>query len=82
MKMVNVHEAKTSLSALLAEVERGEEVVIARNGKPVATLSAYAAPAIRHPGAWRGDPAWATPIDLTSVFAPLTEQEARDEGWP
>lgn len=38
MKTVNVHEAKTHLSRLLADVERGEEVVIARAGKPVARL--------------------------------------------
>jgi len=35
---VNVHEAKTHLSRLLERVERGEEVVIARNGTPVARL--------------------------------------------
>jgi prevent-host-death family protein len=35
---VNVHEAKTHLSRLLERVERGEEVTIARNGKPVARL--------------------------------------------
>ena len=35
-QIVNVHEAKTHLSRLLAQVEAGEEVVIARNGKPVA----------------------------------------------
>lgn len=39
MKVVNVHEAKTGLSALLAEVEkRGKRIVICRNGKPVADL--------------------------------------------
>ena len=38
METVNVHEAKTTLSRLLAQVEAGEEVVIARNGKPVARL--------------------------------------------
>ena len=38
MVTVNVHEAKTNLSRLLARVEAGEEVVIARNGKPVARL--------------------------------------------
>ncbi len=35
---MNVHEAKTHLSKLLSEVEAGEEVVIARAGKPVARL--------------------------------------------
>ena len=36
MIIVNVHEAKTNLSRLLAKVEAGEEVVIARSGTPVA----------------------------------------------
>jgi prevent-host-death family protein len=35
---VNMHEAKTQLSKLVERVERGEEVVIARRGKPVAKL--------------------------------------------
>lgn len=35
---VNVHEAKTHLSRLLERVEKGEEIVIARAGKPVARL--------------------------------------------
>jgi prevent-host-death family protein len=38
VKTVNVHEAKTHLSRLLAEVMAGEEVVIAKAGKPVAKL--------------------------------------------
>ena len=35
---VNMHEAKSTLSKLVERVEAGEEVVIARNGKPVAKL--------------------------------------------
>jgi prevent-host-death family protein len=38
MTKVNVHEAKTHLSHLLLRVARGEEIVIARAGKPVAKL--------------------------------------------
>jgi prevent-host-death family protein len=38
MKSVNVHEAKTHFSKLLARVEKGHEVVISRAGKPVARL--------------------------------------------
>ncbi|MDR2703663.1 MAG: type II toxin-antitoxin system prevent-host-death family antitoxin [Cellulomonadaceae bacterium] len=38
MKTVNVHEAKTKLSQLLVEVERGERVMIARAGKPIAEI--------------------------------------------
>ena len=38
MPQVNIHEAKTNLSRLLARVEQGEEIIIARGGKPVARL--------------------------------------------
>jgi prevent-host-death family protein len=38
---VNIHEARTHLSRLIEEVERGEEIVIARNRKPVARLVSY-----------------------------------------
>ena len=38
LESVNVHEAKTHLSRLLERVEAGEEIVIARAGKPVARL--------------------------------------------
>ncbi len=46
MKTVNVHEAKTTLSRLLEDVERGETVVIARNGQPVAELRAIVKPTL------------------------------------
>ncbi|MCG6926191.1 MAG: type II toxin-antitoxin system Phd/YefM family antitoxin [Acidobacteria bacterium] len=38
MTQVNVHEAKTHFSKLLARVAAGEEIVIAKGGKPVARL--------------------------------------------
>jgi antitoxin (DNA-binding transcriptional repressor) of toxin-antitoxin stability system len=41
---VNVHEAKTTLSKLLDEIERGGHISIARNGKPVAELRAIRKP--------------------------------------
>ena len=41
MLVVNVHYAKTHLSRLLAQVEAGEEVVIARNSEPIARLVAH-----------------------------------------
>jgi prevent-host-death family protein len=37
-KFINVHAAKTRLSQLLARAERGERIIIARDGKPVAEL--------------------------------------------
>lgn len=39
--VVNVYEAKTQLSRLLERVEHGEDIVIARAGRPVARLVAY-----------------------------------------
>jgi prevent-host-death family protein len=36
--VVNVHEAKTHLSKLLARVQAGEHIVIAKAGKPIAQL--------------------------------------------
>lgn len=38
MIQVNIHEAKSQLSRLLAKVAAGEEVIIARSGEPVARL--------------------------------------------
>lgn len=54
-RSVNVHAAKTSFSRLLARTEKGEEIVIARAGKPVAKLVPYRpAGGQRTPGAWQG----------------------------
>jgi prevent-host-death family protein len=41
---VNIHHAKTNLSKLIAAVESGEEVIIARNGKPAVKLVQVAPP--------------------------------------
>ena len=40
MRTVNIHEAKTQFSKLIARVEEGEEILIARDGTPVAKLVA------------------------------------------
>jgi prevent-host-death family protein len=39
MKQVNIYEAKTQLSKLVLEVAEGEDIIIARAGKPVARLT-------------------------------------------
>ena len=55
MRQVDEDEAKTHLSRLLADVERGDEVIIGRAGRPVARLVPYRKPVARRvPGAWRG----------------------------
>ncbi len=38
MRIINVHEAKTHLSRLLDEVKAGEEIILAKMGKPYARL--------------------------------------------
>ena len=60
MKQVNVHQAKTQLSQLLADVENGEEIVIARAGKPIARLVAETPEphVYRQPGAMKGEFVW------------------------
>jgi prevent-host-death family protein len=82
MKTVNVHEAKTKLSALLALVEQGEEVIIARNGHHVARLTAVAPPIRREPGELRHVPEWRDFRFDPAVFAPMTDEEMAEEGWP
>lgn len=43
-KVVNIHDAKTQLSRLVARAEQGERITIARAGKPVAQLGRPARP--------------------------------------
>ena len=70
MPVVNVREAKTHLSRLLAQVEAGEEVVIARNGKAVARLVSVRSRGKPRFGSWKGR------IKLDdSFFEPLPEEE-------
>jgi len=47
---VNVQEAKTRLSQILAQAEQGEDVVIARDGKPIARLVLVGDPPTRPVG--------------------------------
>ena len=44
MKRSNIHDAKTHFSALIADVQAGEEIVIAKAGVPVARLVPIEAP--------------------------------------
>ncbi|OGH47216.1 MAG: antitoxin [Candidatus Levybacteria bacterium RIFCSPLOWO2_01_FULL_39_10] len=41
MQIINIHQAKTNLSRLIADVLSGKDVVIAKSGKPVVKLVAY-----------------------------------------
>jgi len=67
MQTVDVYEAKTRLSALIAAAEYGEEVVIARSGRPVARLVRYEAAAERPIGI---DDGWLEIPDDFDAFVP------------
>ncbi len=55
MQQVNIHEAKTQLSKLIDRTSAGEEIVIAKHGKPVARLIPYHQVVTkREPGSLRG----------------------------
>jgi prevent-host-death family protein len=71
MQTVNIHDAKTHLSRLLEQVAAGEEIVIAKAGKPVARLVPLeAAPRRRHLGLLKGK------LNVPDDFdAPLTDAE-------
>ena len=70
MVTVNVHEAKTHLSRLLAKVEAGENIVIARNGTPVARIVPVKRQGRRQFGSMKGR----IKFD-DSFFDPLPEEE-------
>lgn len=53
-----MHEAKTHLSKLVERVENGEEIVIARAGKPVARLAPVEAPKVARKGGWAKGQIW------------------------
>ena len=79
MAQFNVHEAKSNLSQLLERVERGEEVILARYGKPVARLVAIKRPGLVL-GSSANDPAVNHPVVATQDWwRPMTDEEA--EAW-
>jgi prevent-host-death family protein len=69
VRQVNVHEAKTRLSQLLARVQAGEEIIIAKAGTPIARLVPVGGHSEhRLPGSAKGRMTIATDFD-----APLPE---------
>lgn len=78
VKTVNIQEAKTHLSRLLERAANGEQVVIAKAGKPIAVLSAWQPESAgRTGGGWKGRGWIADDFD-----APSTEIEALFEETP
>lgn len=71
MKTVTIHAAKTNLSKLLAEVQAGEEIILARGKEPIAKLVPIQPPKKkRTPGALKGQ------IEIgPEFFEPLPQEE-------
>ncbi|QEA39245.1 type II toxin-antitoxin system prevent-host-death family antitoxin [Pistricoccus aurantiacus] len=70
---INMHEAKSQLSALAERVNRGEKVVIAKAGEPWVELIPYRQPSRRTPGRYKGQILMAadfdkTPEDVVAAF--------------
>lgn len=51
---LNLYEAKTRLSALVDQAAGGEEIIIAKNGKPLAKLVPFRERPLRKPGRFKG----------------------------
>jgi len=77
MPTINIHEAKTQFSKLIEAVSHGEEIVIAKAGKPAAKLvPVQAKKPVRKPGALKGKMRVAAAFD-----APLSDDlQAAFEG--
>ena len=67
---LNLYEAKTQLSALVDRAAAGQEIIIAKNGKPMAKLVAVRERPLRKPGRLKGT-IWMSP----DFDAPLTDEE-------
>jgi prevent-host-death family protein len=76
MTTMNVHEAKTHLSRLLRRVAAGEEIVIARGGRPVARLVPFIEEgAPRALGGYEGDISWQGDFDADLPSSVLEDFE-------
>lgn len=69
---VNILDAKNRLSSLIVAAERDEEVVLARNGVPVAKIVKYTPPKVSPPGAWKGKVAYSNDWNSNETNAEVT----------
>ena len=72
--LVNIHEAKTQFSKLIDRAVAGEEIIVARNGRPLVRLTPILTEkSVRIPGTWKGKVTLADdfdelPDDLLDAF--------------
>lgn len=72
MSTINIHEAKTQLSRYVDQAATGEEVIIARAGKPVARLVPLASQPSRHLGLGKGK--YSIPAHFDSLHQEAIQQ--------
>lgn len=78
MSIVNIHEAKTHFSKLLEAVSNGQEIVIAKSGKPMAKLTGISpAKPVRKPGFLKGKIKIANDFDAPLPAAMLDAFEGK-----
>lgn len=70
MEIININEAKTNFSKLLSRVHSGEEIIIAKAGKPFVKIVPLKKPVRREPGLASGRV-------TDAFFEPLPEEELR-----
>jgi len=78
---IPLSEAKAHISDLVTRVEAGEEFIVTRHGRPVARLVPVKPP--RRKGGELTGPYWEslTEARIMEIFAPMTDEELRAEGW-
>ena len=80
--VVNTHEAKSRLSELIREAEEGADVIVARNGQPVARIVAWkGASSARVPGSWSGKVVYGEDVvgvdaDIVAIFDESSDADA------
>jgi prevent-host-death family protein len=85
MRTINIHQAKTHLSRLVEDAAKGEEIVIAKAGKPVARLVALPAPERRAPkfdtlkDAFTPADDWDSPETNEAIWAEFWEKMETEE---
>jgi len=79
---VNILEAKNNLSSLIVAAERDEEVVIARNGVPVAKLVKFTAKKVAAPGAWKGHVTYDADWNTTETNAQVEDLFTENNNAP